>query len=78
MRSNSLKIEVSKGIMSVKKARTGSLIILTFQERVRANLCESPESHHWCKPILIAAPVIQLTNVLYPFTHYYVTMIVPL
>ena len=26
-----------EGIMSVKKARMGSLIILTFQERVRAN-----------------------------------------
>ena len=37
--------------MSVKKARTGSLIILTFQERVRANPCESLESHHWLQSI---------------------------
>ena len=37
----------NKGLMSVKKTRTGSLIILTFQERVRANPCEPPESHHW-------------------------------
>ena len=40
-----------KGLMSVKKARTGSLIILTFQERVCANPSEPPESHHWCWPI---------------------------
>ena len=36
--------------MSVKKTRTGSLIILTFQERVRANPCEPPESHHCLYP----------------------------
>ena len=35
--------------MFVKKTRTGSLIILTFQERVRANPCEPPESHHWAQ-----------------------------
>ena len=35
-----------RGLMSVKKVRTGSLIFLTFQERVRANPCELPESHH--------------------------------
>ena len=30
-----------------QKARTGSLIVPAFQERVRTNPCEPPESHYW-------------------------------
>ena len=53
--------------MSVKKARTGSLIILTFQERVRANPCESPESHH-CLPLYTSIRWLSAGKVL---THFF-------
>ena len=32
--------------------RTGSLNVPKFQERVRANPCEPPESHHWLRCFL--------------------------
>ena len=42
-RTSGLKIKV----YCPKKARTGSPIIPTLQERVRTNPCEPPESQHW-------------------------------